>query len=92
MFGCQHNILNSYIILSHIVYLTLLFQIPVHCERDLNLGITVTDKNGRKFDNISSLEFDWSLSDSSLASLADELDYEITTAPSGRKLVNCKLH
>ncbi|KAL4239762.1 hypothetical protein ACF0H5_000565 [Mactra antiquata] len=54
-------------------------QIPVHCHRDLKLGVTVTDKNGRKFDNISSLEFDWLMSDSSLGSLDEDLETELTT-------------
>jgi hypothetical protein len=66
------------------------FQIPVHCQRDLDLGVVVTDKNGRKFDNISSLEFDWSMSDGSLASLADELQTEVTLTPSGRKVIESK--
>ncbi|XP_053384665.1 nuclear pore membrane glycoprotein 210-like [Mercenaria mercenaria] len=63
-------------------------QIPVHCQRDLDLGVSVTDKNGRKFDNISSLEFDWSMSDGSLASLADELQTDIKVTPSGRKIIH----
>lgn len=63
------------------------FQIPVHCERDLNLLVTVTDANGRKFDNISSLEFVWKLSDPSLASIPEdgELESDITVTPGGRK-------
>ena len=62
-------------------------QIPVHCERDLNLLITVTDVNGRRFDNISSLEFEWSLSDKSLATLplGGELESDVTVTPGGRK-------
>lgn len=50
----------------------------------------MTDKNGRKFDNISSLEFDWSMSDGSLASLADELESDVKVTASGRKIVSSK--
>ncbi|CAI9723077.1 Hypothetical predicted protein [Octopus vulgaris] len=43
--------------------------IPVHCKQDLTVLLTVTDNQGHKFDNFSSLKFDWKLSDTSLASL-----------------------
>lgn len=52
--------------------------------------MTVTDRNGRKFDNISSLVFDWSLSDNVLASLPHELDTEVIVTPAGRKQVSSK--
>ncbi|VDI43866.1 nuclear pore complex protein Nup210, partial [Mytilus galloprovincialis] len=61
--------------------------IPVHCRRDLDIQITVTDSNGRKFDNFSSLVFDWTLSDQSLASFSDSIASSVETVH-GIKLVN----
>ncbi|XP_063400570.1 nuclear pore membrane glycoprotein 210-like [Mytilus trossulus] len=61
--------------------------IPVHCRRDLDILITVTDSNGRKFDNFSSLVFDWTLSDQSLASFSDSIVSSVETVH-GIKLVN----
>ncbi|XP_052800976.1 nuclear pore membrane glycoprotein 210-like [Mya arenaria] len=63
-------------------------QIPVYCKKSLDILVSVTDKNGRKFDNISSLEFDWSLSDTSLASLPYDLESEVTVTLTGRKIVS----
>jgi hypothetical protein len=51
--------------------------------------ITVTDSNGRKFDNFSSLVFDWSLSDPSLAFLSDSISLS-TEIIHDRKIVNSK--
>lgn len=53
-------------------------QIPVHCKQDLTVLLTVTDNQGHKFDNFSSLKFDWKLSDTSLASfnLAESMRIE----------------
>ncbi|CAC5367420.1 NUP210 [Mytilus coruscus] len=61
--------------------------IPVHCRRDLDILITVTDSNGRKFDNFSSLVFDWTLSDQSLASFSDSIVSSVETVH-GIRLVN----
>lgn len=72
-----------------ITILILYFQIPVHCRRDLDILITVTDSNGRKFDNFSSLVFDWTLSDQSLASFSDSIASSVETVH-GIKLVNSK--
>ncbi|XP_074660511.1 nuclear pore membrane glycoprotein 210-like [Tubulanus polymorphus] len=46
--------------------------IPVHSHKDLDINVLVTDSNGRRFDNFSSLAIDWKLSDNSLAMLNDE--------------------
>jgi hypothetical protein len=51
--------------------------------------ITVTDSNGRKFDNFSSLVFDWSLSNPSLAFLSDSISLS-TEIIHDRKIVNSK--
>ncbi|XP_062607902.1 nuclear pore membrane glycoprotein 210-like [Saccostrea cucullata] len=51
--------------------------IPVHCQRDLDILVTVTDSLGRKFDNFSSLDFQWSVSDQSLATLDNSADSSI---------------
>ena len=42
---------------------------PVHCEKDLNIEVSVTDSSGRRFDNISSLNLEWSVSNRQLASV-----------------------
>ncbi|GAB1602354.1 nuclear pore membrane glycoprotein 210-like isoform X1, partial [Argonauta hians] len=61
--------------------------IPVHCKQNLTLLLTVTDNQGRKFDNFSSLKFDWELSDTSLASLSSgEQPINIETDVSAGKL------
>ena len=54
--------------------------------------MTVTDVNGRRFDNISSLEFEWKLSDQTLATFPEdgELENDITVTPGGRKDVVSK--
>jgi len=44
--------------------------IPAHNYRQLHINVLVTDDQGRVFDNISSLNFEWSVSDSSLGTLA----------------------
>ncbi|KAL3841492.1 hypothetical protein ACJMK2_019630 [Sinanodonta woodiana] len=63
--------------------------VPVHCNWDLNLVLTVTDAHGRRFDNFSSLEFDWTLSDKSLGSLqeSDDLLDDIVLSPNGKKKI-----
>ena len=58
--------------------------------RSLDILVTVTDKNGRKFDNISSLDFDWSVSDSKLASFPYDLESEVVTTTGGRKAVESR--
>ena len=42
----------------------------MHSYRDLDLQMVVKDAEGRRFDNFSSLAFDWTLSEPSLASFA----------------------
>ncbi|XP_052218938.1 nuclear pore membrane glycoprotein 210-like isoform X2 [Dreissena polymorpha] len=60
-------------------------QIPIHCKKDLDILVVVTDKHGRRFDNISSLEFEWTLSDETIASLPYDLESDVKVTPSGRK-------
>ncbi|XP_069952997.1 nuclear pore membrane glycoprotein 210, partial [Cherax quadricarinatus] len=43
-----------------------------HCYKSLLMEVIVTDSDNRKFDNISSLVFKWSLSNESLAVIPDE--------------------
>ncbi|KAK3103291.1 hypothetical protein FSP39_018237 [Pinctada imbricata] len=43
--------------------------VPIHCNRDLDILVFVTDSFGKKFDNFSSLDIDWSVSDQSYGSL-----------------------
>ena len=45
-------------------------QVPVHSYRPLDVQVVVKDAEGRRFDNFSSLHFDWSLSDNALATFA----------------------
>ncbi|KAK6643599.1 hypothetical protein RUM43_005109 [Polyplax serrata] len=47
--------------------------------RDIELEIIVNDVQGRKFDNISSLQMEWSLSHHSLAKLLDPAQLKSTT-------------
>ncbi|XP_071099780.1 nuclear pore membrane glycoprotein 210-like isoform X2 [Haliotis cracherodii] len=63
--------------------------IPIHCEYDRDILVTVTDSSGRKFDNFSSLAIDWSVSSTSLASIPtpDDLTTDITSTQDGKKLV-----
>ncbi|KAK3608986.1 hypothetical protein CHS0354_020538 [Potamilus streckersoni] len=63
--------------------------VPVDCDQDLNLVVAVTDAHGRRFDNFSSLEFDWVLSDKSLGSLQESANLldDVVLSPSGKKKV-----
>lgn len=63
---------------------------PVHCWKDLDILVTVTDSSGRRFDNFSSLSLSWGISPSSLARLtyAKELRSDVEVLPDGRKLVS----
>lgn len=69
-------------------------QIPVHCQRNLDILVTVTDSLGRKFDNFSSLDFQWMVSDRSLATLEDTEDGSIqistTSTKEGFNHVKCQ--
>lgn len=47
--------------------------IPAHNYHKLNINVLVTDDQGREFDNVSSLYFDWKLSDASLGSIDDSV-------------------
>ncbi|XP_052692934.1 nuclear pore membrane glycoprotein 210-like [Crassostrea angulata] len=59
--------------------------IPVHCQRNLDILVTVTDSLGRKFDNFSSLDFQWMVSDRSLATLEDTEDGSIQISTTSTK-------
>ena len=67
-------------------------QIPVHNYKDLDILVSVTDSNGRKFDNFSSLEFDWTLSNTNAAQFGNENEMQLTTesADSGKVIPTCK--
>lgn len=52
--------------------------VPVHCNQNLGILLTVTDNQGRKFNNFTSLKFEWTLSDSSLATLDLHKPLEMT--------------
>ncbi|XP_022313260.2 nuclear pore membrane glycoprotein 210-like [Crassostrea virginica] len=59
--------------------------IPVHCQRELDILVTVTDSLGRKFDNFSSLDFHWSVSDQSLAILESSEDSSLQISSTSSK-------
>ena len=63
------------------------FQIPVPNYRDLEVTLTVTDSNGRKFDNFSSLAIGWDVSDLSIAQLDSDRPSatDLQIAESGHK-------
>ena len=69
------------------------FQIPVHGGRDLDLGVIVTDSNGRRFNNFSSLAFDWELSDENVAAFGNsgKMTTAVTTTDTGKSLVDSEL-
>ena len=64
-------------------------QVPVHNYCSLQMQVTVTDGEGRKFDNFSSLAFHWELSDGNLASLTDKshVTMETVVLDSGRHVI-----
>ncbi|XP_076028770.1 nucleoporin 210 isoform X2 [Oratosquilla oratoria] len=43
-----------------------------HCHKPLSLEVKVRDTQGRKFDNISSLELNWNVHDGDLANIVDK--------------------
>ena len=55
--------------------------------------MTVKDNLGRRFDNFSSLSFDWEVSDTNLAGFEGDgnIKTELSQTPSGRKMVKCML-
>ncbi|XP_067655062.1 nuclear pore membrane glycoprotein 210-like isoform X1 [Haliotis asinina] len=63
--------------------------IPIHCEYERDILVTVTDSSGRRFDNFSSLAITWSVSSTSLASIPnpDELTTDITSSQDSKKIV-----
>ena len=67
-------------------------QIPVHNYKDLDILVSVTDSNGRKFDNFSSLEFDWTLSNTNVAEFGngDEMQLSTESTDSGKVIPTCK--
>ena len=77
---------------KNVSFLGVSHQIPVHSYHDLHLGVIVTDSNGRRFNNFSSLAFDWELSDLTVAEFGNhgQLATNIQVAESGRKLVDSK--
>ena len=66
----------------------------MHCQRDLDILVTVTDSLGRKFDNFSSLDFHWSVSDQSLAILESSEDSSLqissTSSKEGFNYIKCE--
>ncbi|CAH1786082.1 unnamed protein product [Owenia fusiformis] len=63
--------------------------VPVHSSKELQLLVTVTDSNGRKFHNFSSLDFEWDISNTQLAKFANgesEMTTEIDVTETGRKV------
>ena len=66
-------------------------QIPVHNYKDLDILVSVTDSNGRKFDNFSSLAFDWTLSNTDVAEFGTK-EMQLTTelTDTGKVIPTCK--
>ncbi|XP_059163994.1 nuclear pore membrane glycoprotein 210-like [Physella acuta] len=60
---------------------------PVHCGKDLDILVSVTDSIGRRFDNISSLAIEWTVLPTSLAELlyTKELKTHVDSQPDGKK-------
>ncbi|XP_070200007.1 nuclear pore membrane glycoprotein 210-like [Littorina saxatilis] len=58
---------------------------PVHCKKDLRLQVALTDSSGNRFDNFSSLALDWSVSDTTLATVVhpEFLRSDILTSDEG---------
>ncbi|KAH9518820.1 hypothetical protein Btru_006348 [Bulinus truncatus] len=63
---------------------------PVHYAKDLDLLVMVTDSSGRRFDNLSSLAIEWTVSASSLADLVylRELKSHLDVQSNGKKTLN----
>ena len=59
----------------------------MHNHKELAIHVMVTDSNGRKFDNFSSLAIDWELSDHSIAELGNsgQVSSKLTTTDLGTK-------
>lgn len=68
-------------------------HLPAPHYRPLDLAVLVSDSHGRVFDNISSLTFDWSVSDKKLADIVDSSAIKVssTTADGGTTKHTCKL-
>ncbi len=56
---------------------------PVHNYKDLDILVSVTDSSGRKFDNFSSLAFDWTLSNPNVADFGNNQVMQLTTETTG---------
>ena len=63
---------------------------PVYCQKDLDLLVTITDSSGRRLDNISSLVLDWSVSAAQLVQLVHTKELRIHTdaEAGGRKVAS----
>ena len=63
---------------------------PIHCKKDLDILVTITDSSGRKFDNFSSLVIDWSVSSPQLADLKynRELRADVELEANGKKMLS----
>ncbi|XP_041366942.1 nuclear pore membrane glycoprotein 210-like [Gigantopelta aegis] len=63
--------------------------IPILCNKERDIEVIVTDSSGRRFDNISSLAIDWTISSRNLATIPQpaNLHTDANTTPEGRKIV-----
>ena len=52
----------------------------------------MTDSNGRRFDNFSSLSFDWEVSNPAVAKMQQQgkLSTELSVTDNSRKIMTCK--
>lgn len=65
---------------------------PAHNYKPLEIDVVAMDDQGREFDNISSLHFDWHLSDKSLGELNAEGDimFKRSKQQDGASKYTCK--
>lgn len=70
-------------------------QVPFPNYRPIDLELVVKDDQGRRFDNFSSLDVHWSVSDKSLATFQDAVNKMKTVAKqmsNGRTVLTSKQH
>ena len=65
---------------------------PAHNYRPLQIDVVAVDDQGRQFDNISSLKYDWHVSDKSLGELDSDGDIKHKTSKlqDGASKFTCK--
>ena len=63
----------------------------MYSYQDMFIDVTVTDSSGHRFDNFSSLAFDWEVSNPVIAGVEKEgkLTTELSTVETSRRIMTC---